>query len=130
MRILTKIAVLASLSLTAPASAQWAFVDGNELHKWCMTPEWEGLCISYIKGTWDMIDSIQSSKMPQKFVCVPNEVTASQMRDVVMKWVSSRPDLRHQAASSLVQSSLADTWRCKQRRWRLQSTESRPAFSK
>ena len=126
MRTLTKMALLASLSMTAPASAQWAFVDGNELHKWCTTPQWEELCVSYIKGTWDMMDLLQRSRPPQTFVCVPNEVTASQMKEVVMKWVNSRPDLRHHSASSLVRNSLVDVWKCKQRRWRLQGTEFRP----
>jgi len=114
MRILALLGAVVGLSVTVPANVQAAFVNGNELHNWCTMPGGDGLCFSYIKGVWDMIDAAQEINIARKkFICVPSGVTIGQMKDVVLKSLNSRPEVRHLSASSLVWNALVAVWECK-----------------
>lgn len=104
---------LALFNATFVQAQNGSFVGGNELYKWCTTPQAEGLCFSYIKGVSDLIDTFQETNKSAKAICVPNGVTISQMKDIVMKRLVQHPEIRHLSASSIVWTALVEVWPCR-----------------
>ncbi|WP_294189049.1 Rap1a/Tai family immunity protein [uncultured Sphingomonas sp.] len=100
----------------SPASAD--FKDGNELLAKCTTEKSDSVyyqntayCIAYIAGAVDMFTTWQMvGKAPQ---CMPDNATAGQIRDVVVKYLQDHPTKRAEPGSLLVASALLEGFNCK-----------------
>jgi hypothetical protein len=63
--------------------------DGNELLRWCLQPDGtfaNGYCLGYISGIDDALEGGAA-------VCVPEEVTRGQVRDVVVRYLQANQEL-------------------------------------
>jgi Rap1a immunity proteins len=114
--ILVFSAILFTVLCAHPARAE--FKDGNELYDSCSVGESDStfyqsqaMCMGYITGVSDMLELNQ---MPGQrlMVCVPSDVTAQQMADVVRKYLRENLQERHLDAALLVWGALVRVWPC------------------
>lgn len=110
------LAVVPTVALTSPASAD--FLSGNDLYSKCTTSIMNDVqCMGYVEGVSDAV-ALETSIGGDLFgwtACIPAEATASQVRDVVVKYLKSHPELRHLGAPSLVASAIGEAFPCRQR---------------
>ena len=71
-------------------------------------------CREYIIGVIDGMTVIAAAHKVNRLFCPPRGVTAGQMTDVVNKYLSSKPEIRHLAASDLVFGALYEVFPCKE----------------
>jgi hypothetical protein len=78
-------------------------------------PFQRGGCIGYIMGVSDRIsiNSVAYKDRPQ--VCMPDEATNGQIKDVVVNHLKEAPEHRHMNAAILVFESLAKAFPCSNR---------------
>jgi hypothetical protein len=101
----------------------WAWKSGNNLYAEC--EEGAGsvqysFCLAYVTGALDMIGGLQGadSATDQKSlwklstVCVPNQATAGQVVDIVLKYMKDHPEDRASRASWIVIRALIGAWKC------------------
>jgi hypothetical protein len=98
--------IIATL-LFVPAMVQAEFVTGNTLFK-DMNGDVvdKSIALGYVMGVSDAYTNVT--------VCLPANVTAGQVQDVVKRYLENNPDKRHYTADSLVRDSLEKVWPCKQ----------------
>lgn len=91
-------------------------VNGNELYDWCTSSSGNAkssLCVGFIMGVLDTIETMQASKQAHRQVCVPRGVTSGQARDVLLAYLNQKPQERHLPAASIVWTSLHQVWPCR-----------------
>ncbi len=102
------------LSLTVPADAAMTGT-GNELLETCKNESSmfsSGACLGFVQGVTEGL-LLQAGTFKQKpLVCLPEGVTFGQMRDVVVKYLSEHPELRHYTGAQLTVLALANAWKC------------------
>jgi hypothetical protein len=112
--------LIAAMILAATSTPSLGyFVDGNELYKKCnsSTSDSAGVgymdlsyCLAYIAGVSDTLDSARANnRLP---VCVPVNVQAGQLKDVVTMYLRDNPSVRSMEANLLVVVALSDAWGC------------------
>jgi len=92
------------LWLTTPAQAQVVFT-GNTFFDYCSAREDSlsaGLCLGYIQG---VLESSTST-------CIIPGVTFGQLKDVVVRFLRTNPQNRHNQASLLVEEAIQEAWPC------------------
>jgi hypothetical protein len=107
------LAVVLGLAIATPASA--GFMDGNDLYTACKDgqrwsdgakiqfgSEQAARCMGYVLGVTDIYRL--SGDRAQK--CSMDNVTAGQLVDVTLKYLTDHPDQRQRAASLLVAFSI------------------------
>ena len=83
--------------------------NGNQLYSDCKTGgSTEQICYGYIMGVADVLAGQGANT-----VCVPQEVTANQLVDVVKKYMTDHPEFRHLSGPSEVTEALAEAFGCK-----------------
>lgn len=92
------------LALTVPAQAQ--FLDGNGLlermnDQGTVKPM---VALGFVLG---VADSFRGTE-----VCLPENVQARQLYDVVHQWLRANPDKRHLEGAAIVLVALNRTWPC------------------
>lgn len=99
-------ALVALVCCVTHATAQAEFKDGNKLHSELTNTGvvFPTLGMGYIMGVADALGGITH--------CMPENVTAGQLRDMVKNYLDTTPAVRHLPASSLVVRVLAATWPC------------------
>ncbi len=103
-----------------PKSESFSFKSGNDLLHDCQQPEMSsaGVCIGYILGVLDMINTEHASGRSGESlsqdgdVCLPSTIDGWQVRDVVKKYLVDHPEARTLHASRLVWRAVAKTWGC------------------
>jgi hypothetical protein len=92
---------------------------GNDLIISCSSPvrEMQGLCTAYILGVGDGADMqrAMADVIGDKPYCVyqmRKDVTASQMREVVIRYLQEHPATRSQMGSKLIISAFARAYPC------------------
>ena len=100
--------MLATALLAAPAAAHAARLDGNALMAKCSTADTKG-CFIYLEGFNAALSEFPISGRP---ACVPEGVTGSQMRDVVLKLLRDEPQNRERPAARLIMRAFAKAWPC------------------
>ena len=122
MRIILKtIAILLTLSTTwlpAPASAEWK--DGNVLLDHCSKekddPVYyinESACLMYILGVYDGLEMDNAIHKTKKYYCVPENVQARQIREIVVAYLKKHPENRQWPAAGLITIALKEAFPCK-----------------
>lgn len=134
-----KRAILLLALILAPSVCLSAFLNGYGLLQWCEanTALAQTQCTSYLMGAADAFNRVnlrmllnmrqvieeakgrakqatreQSAEKLKKHSCIPERVTADQLRPVFLKWTKAHPKELSYEASGLVQLALAETWPC------------------
>lgn len=95
--------------------AQGHFATGNTLLRECEGNRLnQPSCLAYMSGLADGL-ALLFELHPQSSIraCVPDKVTVSQIRDVVLKYLREKPEDRHEAASTLGLLALVGAFPCK-----------------
>jgi hypothetical protein len=115
------LAVWLGISSSAQAqfngSLQPTFWTGNDLLQYCTgtNPAMRAVCEGF---TWGVADAIAVGRSwnpsfePLR-ACILVEVSGTQVRDVVIRWLQSRPEERQVAAAALEWRALAAAWPCR-----------------
>ena len=102
---------LLAVAFMVPTMASAEFMTGNDLYiKMQSTSAGERIqALGYIQGVFDTGQSIRH--------CAPNNVgiTAGQIRDLALNYLSSRPELRNLPADLLVTDAIRQVWPCANR---------------
>jgi hypothetical protein len=69
-------------------------------------------CMGYIQGVTHTENGISLSITPMTKLCIPDDVTLSQLKDVLIAYLKDRPEERHWAAWSLVHNAINDAFPC------------------
>lgn len=93
------------LVLALPAQAQ--FIDGNGLLERMNDPGSVKpmVALGFVLG---VADSFRGTE-----ICLPENVQARQLYDVVHQWLRANPDKRHLEGAAIVLVALNRTWPCK-----------------
>lgn len=123
--LLAAVLAVSSISVAQPARAD--FRDGNRLYADCTVREGastyyqdKAYCLAYIVGANDGIESglvlaevyteIDDLQRPY---CLPDNVTAGQLTDVVVAYLRKNPAERHLAGSIVVFAALTQAFPCR-----------------
>ena len=102
--------LLAALA-AAPCSA--GFLTGNKLFEMCTyKPDgtlYAAQCVGYIQGVADGMENPTASVR----ACIPNNVIAGQLEDIVVTYLRDHAAVRHYPAVSLVATALTQAFPCK-----------------
>lgn len=114
--------VAAAGAVKAETEPMTYYLTGNELHEMCIsTVTWQkSACMNYIVGAYDGQSSTHSIMTQIAAdgiaavleMCVPLEVTRSQLRDVVAQHLAEHPETRHFTAASRVRKALNEAFPC------------------
>ena len=107
MRRVTLAALFIVASGQAPAERQH-FYDGAAIHEACSTDR--TAASHYVVGVVDAHETLAGGSEPR--FCIPPRVTGGQVRDVVCRFVSERPQDRHLAAAPLIIVALKASFPC------------------
>ena len=104
------VALLAALVLILPpVQSQGAFYSGNDMKEKCDQKDVSafdsGLCLGYFLGVFD-------SQEPMKLYCLPENVDARQIVDVIQQFLVRNPQDRHLIASGLAARALHEAFPC------------------
>jgi Rap1a immunity proteins len=88
------------------------YFTGNKLLEICQDDAAQ--CVRYIQGVTDgQLAAITATSRDVAY-CIPHESTAVQVKDVVVRFLTDHPELRHRPAAMLVANALANAWpQCK-----------------
>lgn len=102
--------LLATL-LFVPAMAQAEFLTGNELYqKLSSTSVVDKMyALGYVVGVYDV--NVHITICPR----VENVITAGQVQDIVLQYLTINPGQRHRNAEILVRDALRQVWPCANR---------------
>jgi hypothetical protein len=106
------LAVFLTLSAIPFSTAKASYITGNILYDWCTsdTDTKYGWCQGYILGSVDTQNVIRS--IDNKKDCIPDGVSSGQLKDIVVKYLQSRPEERHWDASALVWNAINSAFTC------------------
>lgn len=102
---LPALAALLAANPAAPQAPSQAYKTGNDLLTDCDGPAADegdkSLCLGYILGVVDGAEGLGIALDLGK-LNVPPAVTAGQLRDIVVRYLTAHPELRHYSAAQLV----------------------------
>ena len=108
------LAILVWLSLLAPPAMSEVFgiLNGNQLYDTCTGNETLQMhCIGYVAGVTDAM-GLAKGNLNGWMACIPEGVTAEQLREVVKEMLVEHPETRHQFAAYLVARAVAEAFPC------------------
>lgn len=97
-------ALLIATMAAGPASA--GFYNGNDLAEQCRRKS-KLLTLGYVVGIVDTLETIVPEKM-----CIPGQVTAGQLVDILCKYVEDNPNKRHHSGELIALASLNEAFPC------------------
>lgn len=109
-----------TLATALPATPPPApgFMAGADLARLCdpLSPDAEAgglLCLGYVVGSVDQLLS-QQSRRPEsrRSVCLPKEISAERLRDVVVDHLARRPSRSAEAAGALIRQAMNIAFPC------------------
>ena len=103
-----EICLLVFLSILNFDTARAELITGNELFRWWSDKDhrYEGLCLGYILG-------IHETNTAQSGACVPSSgVSRREIRDIVIRYLTTRPENRHLYAATLVLDAMRQAFPC------------------
>ena len=99
--------VLALLAPLPAAAQRVAKIDGTKLMSLCGAADVKG-CLAYMNG---VADAMAEEPKPRR-ACIPPNVTAQQLRDVVMKLLRDEPEKRGYPAAKITVHAFAKAFPC------------------
>ena len=112
--MMTHRVLIATALLMSGAAAHADYVSGNSLFQNCTSRDATKQidCLNQIFGAASGI-RIVSDVWELSVLCVPDGVEASQMRDIVVRWLQRHPEKRHYTIGAVTLSALREAWPCK-----------------
>jgi hypothetical protein len=112
LRITLFAGLLVILLAACPSTKNQAFagfITGNDLYSNCKDPNAykSNTCLGYIAAVTDIIQFFDSN------ICITEDVNLGQLKDIVVAWLTRKPQHRHDNASGLVFAALAEAFPCK-----------------
>lgn len=108
-----------ALGLATPVAAQVdapvSISTGNDLLGACQSPRASGpswMCLGFVLGAKDAMRLNAITSRDALRFCMPAGVTNGQILAIVIKYVESVPEYRHQNASSLILVALLRAFPC------------------
>jgi len=95
------------------------FVSGALLNTWCTRSEPRDIeaCFSYLRGVFDVLNSLDAAGVgaPASSIvdCVPDRVSITELRTVLVRHASRHPENLGLQASLLVRKALAENYECR-----------------
>lgn len=102
---------LASMVPTAGQTSSAWFQTGNQLHELCQASE--ARSTAYLMGVVDEQAFKTDMEGAKGSFCVPENVTAKQVRDVTCRYLSDHPGRRHFRAAWLATLALTEAFPCR-----------------
>jgi hypothetical protein len=109
--------VAAAMPLTMGSALALGYMSGDDLLANCkadVDSNGQGRCLGYIAGLADFIITRQELRK-QADICFPDGVSAEQMRDIVVRFLEARPEIRQYKADGAVVEALVKVWSCPKR---------------
>ena len=96
------------------ASPAWplggSFYSGNDLFGYCAGEVRNSdHCLGYTTG---IVDALASGSIFGWKACVPEQVSAAQVRDIVVKYLQDNPQDRHYSAAAIAAKALSIAFPC------------------
>jgi hypothetical protein len=85
---------------------------GNDLLGYCSTPNSSLFCLGYVEGVADTM-ARNDPVLGGLRACIPAGVTGGQLRDITVKMLQDRPEIRQNNAASIVASALSTAFPCR-----------------
>ena len=100
--------LIAAFALMGSIHSAQAQISGNELYEKCTTPGTQdpmawGFCYGFINGVFDS---------DTDHVCGYDGIPMQQARDIVVQYLYSHPEERHERASMLAARALSKAFPC------------------
>ena len=108
-------AAFLSVAVLVSGPAKADFKVGNQLYSDChgKTLVDQGICLGYVTGVADLLGALTGMGWSLGIrVCIPSQVSAQQVIDVVKQHLEKNPSLRHYSATSLITQALSEAWPC------------------
>ncbi|MFQ5881232.1 MAG: Rap1a/Tai family immunity protein [Candidatus Methylomirabilales bacterium] len=109
------ILLLTSMDVSSQAEGEsFGYFSGNNLHSLCSKTSRDfkiGVCTGYVSAIVDLFWS--KNTIDGLRACVPQALSTSQARDIVMQWINDNPEMGDMKASALVAKIMAETFPCK-----------------
>lgn len=103
-------AIVGAIICQSSLSAADGFWDGNKLFSEC--EKMTGLCAAYLAGLADTTLEETGIATPNAVICLPNNTNLRQLRDVVLKKLTDRPQDRTKPAVYISLSAIQEAWPC------------------
>jgi len=100
-----------ALALMMAASSQ--FITGQSLSDDCaaLSAARQAHCIGFITGVSDTLAYMEADA-PAPLLCIPGQIEAGRLREVVTRYLAAHPALLDLSASSLAAKALTGAWPC------------------
>ncbi|KSV95391.1 hypothetical protein N184_00160 [Sinorhizobium sp. GL28] len=105
------IILAASMLTTLPSISLAEFIDGNEIYKRCEGPNAVSVA-TYAMGVADTYDLLVRYEKTTPFFCIPLQVSARQLKDVMCRYLREHPENRQQGAAGLGAVAFREAWPC------------------
>jgi hypothetical protein len=102
--------VLAAWMLCSSAALASSFRNGNVLLQECSSSQDVMFCLGYIEAVNDALDG---NRVNGYEACVPNVVTAGQLKDIVVQYLRQNAAERHLLAVGLVADAISKAFPCR-----------------
>ena len=114
MKLWIAIAVLMLATVGHAGKAEATFYQGSELLERCESDIFakQNVCIGYLAGISDITDDYDAWGFMDKYFCIPEDATLSQLQKVVIKGLNEKPEKLHMGASSLVFNIFLEAFPC------------------
>ena len=104
--------VLACLAAGGAAQAQRVSkVSAKVLMTACSSTKQADLCDAYLDG---FTDAIRASGQDHALACIPQTVTGTELRDVVVRWLRGNPEAQHETGEKVAHLALQKAYPCHQ----------------
>jgi hypothetical protein len=90
-----------------PAIANAQLVTGNQIIKICE----DYSAIAFASGVLDTV-LVSEENVSKKTICLPDQVTSGQARDVMCTYIRENPSRQHQLAASMAWVAFEQAWPC------------------
>jgi hypothetical protein len=118
MRTLLTLAAMVGALVSAPAFATKTYDNGNELFANCsakgdnlVSAFKTGLCDGYVIGVADAL--ADGANINGFTACPTGSVAKKQMYDIVLRYLTQHPEMRHYGAVGLVAAAISDAFPCR-----------------
>jgi hypothetical protein len=91
MKRLTLIVAAATMLVSIAHAAPNSYVSGNDLVTRCTTKDLLLNCYGYLRATGDTLRFWQNMSPETSMVCIPDRVTAEQLRDIALAYFKNNP---------------------------------------
>jgi hypothetical protein len=124
MKKLTLLIAVASMLITSPAMAEQmqTFKSGSNLQLDCSSLSaplksetkllLDTTCLNYIKGVFDLHQTLVGSKIIKPQFCKPKDVDLGQLARTVLEYIETNHEKAEITASSLILPALSEAFPC------------------